>query len=692
MSNRTVCCPHCGAELSNAGLRMGWCHSCQQTLSPDDLGEGKMITENKQPNTMEKQSDEQTVTNVTRHIHLEKILIGDMNPRKFIDEQKLGELADSIDTHGVIQPITVRPVEDEEEPFELVSGERRYKASRKAGLDLIPAYVKPMSDEAAFEAQCIENIQREDVHPLDEAAGYRQMKDRRGMSAPEIAERMDKSVSYVTKRLKMNDLIEPLAEIFYENEDMKIGHAMEICRLPENTQEELLQLFNDPDDPTYMPTVHSLRDTISRKFLMQLDSAIFDPKDEELYPEAGPCETCPKRSSNNPTLFPDLEGADRCTDRSCFEMKEHLQLIALIEQYKDDPDYYFIRSSYNNPDDKIAQKLKDENIEVLIKYDDFGTYGVDEEQAVNGIYVAGAHDKGKIVPIELKKGDSDNHPDNMTKDERKEKLPRDEFLEYEINRIQERKDRKVELDREKVQKNIIDKLEELLVGTDVDDELKLYSDKLYYLAVSWALYEGLGFYQQKVAEYEMDIRETNPEDEDPYSTNHIPSIEVMQKLSERDEEDLELISSFLLSQWLFQNCTSSSYMDPEKNPGAFVMRKAGETLIPEEVDVFDTNQTEKRKERNARYDERLAEHRAELEELQEGEAEEEPGSSEFPPTVELLVGHVRADGVDWDRQTDVTNEVAGVPVRYSQLTEPQARQVYDYLVEQGELEPENEDG
>lgn len=533
-------------------------------------------------------------------IDLEQIAISGTNPRKHINQDRLAELAESIEKHGVIQPITIRPMNGSSQtPYELVSGERRYRASKQAGLEQVPAYIKQMSDEEAFEVQLIENLQREDVHPMDEACGYRKMVEARGMNPVQIAERMDKSVSYVTRRLKMNELIDPLVELFYEDE-LLIGHANELCRLPEEAQQELLQLFNNPDDPSHMPTVHSLRDTISRSFLMQLGSAIFDPKDERLHPEAGPCETCPKRSSNNPTLFPDLEGADRCTDRSCYQMKEHLQMIALIEEYKDDPDYYFINNSWNDIDERISRKLDEENIKVL---EDFSTWGIDENNALKGIYVAG-HDKGTIEDIRLPSSGGSN-PDNMTKDERREKLPRNEFLSYEISRIQDRKERKVELDREKVQKKII----EILPNQQNFGEHGFLDPKTTCLARCWVLYDGLSWGDKKEFKIKLGLIDS---EENAYE---VSSIDVIRELAGCTGKELSVLGDHLLAKWLMSNCTGGTTLDPEKWAEAFLLRKVAEDLSPDHVKVFDANQAEKREKREARYEQRLTEMREELDGL-----------------------------------------------------------------------------
>ena len=149
-------------------------------------------------------------------IELAKISPSPMNPRKHFDEKALKELAESIKAHGVQQPIVVRPLPGQGGPrggvtdkFEIVVGERRVKASKLAGRSEIPAMVRPLSNAAALEIMVIENLQREDVHPLDEALGYQALMKKSSDSEAEdlpgaprhtaesIAAKVGKSVGYV---------------------------------------------------------------------------------------------------------------------------------------------------------------------------------------------------------------------------------------------------------------------------------------------------------------------------------------------------------------------------------------------------------------------------------------------------------------------------------------------------------------
>lgn len=133
---------------------------------------------------------------------LDRIRESQTNPRQRFDD--LEELAASIRTHGLLQPILVRPVLKD---FELVVGARRLRAARLAGLSSVPAQVKPLDDRSAREVQIIENLQRQDVHPLEEADGYKALLE----SAPsctidEIAAKVGKSKAYVYQRLSLTRL------------------------------------------------------------------------------------------------------------------------------------------------------------------------------------------------------------------------------------------------------------------------------------------------------------------------------------------------------------------------------------------------------------------------------------------------------------------------------------------------------
>ncbi|HET7636915.1 MAG TPA: ParB/RepB/Spo0J family partition protein, partial [Candidatus Limnocylindria bacterium] len=137
-----------------------------------------------------------------RELPLDKILPNPAQPRLSYEEESLGELADSIREHGVLQPILVRPVGPK---FELIAGERRWRASRLAERDSIPAIVVDFDEQAALEVSIIENLQREDVSPLEEAAMFRKMTDAFGYSVRQLAQKVGKDKGYVENRLRLTD-------------------------------------------------------------------------------------------------------------------------------------------------------------------------------------------------------------------------------------------------------------------------------------------------------------------------------------------------------------------------------------------------------------------------------------------------------------------------------------------------------
>ena len=154
------------------------------------------------------------------------------NTRTTFKKESLAELTRSIKEKGIIQPILVRPVGKR---FQIVAGERRFKAANQAGLKEIPASVKNLSDEEALDAQLIENLQREDVHPLDEADGFLRLKNVSKLEIPEIAQRLAKDARYVARRLALTDLIERTRDDF-RSDLITLARALEMCRLSPDLQ------------------------------------------------------------------------------------------------------------------------------------------------------------------------------------------------------------------------------------------------------------------------------------------------------------------------------------------------------------------------------------------------------------------------------------------------------------------------
>ena len=163
-----------------------------------------------------------------RIIDVERITPNPEQPRLAMDQTTLDELSASIREHGVLQPILVRPLEDGE--FQLIAGERRWRASMSAGLTTIPALVEEIDDDTALEISIIENLQREDLSPLDEAAMYDRMVHEHGYSVRRLAQKLGKDKGYLENRLRLADAPEEVRELVSLRKDT-LSHAYELMKV-----------------------------------------------------------------------------------------------------------------------------------------------------------------------------------------------------------------------------------------------------------------------------------------------------------------------------------------------------------------------------------------------------------------------------------------------------------------------------
>src|SRR6267143_2080465 len=182
------------------------------------------------------------IVSSVQDIPLNRIQESKTNPRRQFDETKLAELAGNIRQHGVLQPVLVRPLPDCKDGFfELVAGARRYRASQLAKRETIPASVRELTDTECLELQLIENLQRADVHELDEARGYAALMQLQPdtYTVETIAEKVGRSEKYVYARLRLLHLIEEVQQAFYAGK-LTVAHAFEIARLQPDDQRRAL--------------------------------------------------------------------------------------------------------------------------------------------------------------------------------------------------------------------------------------------------------------------------------------------------------------------------------------------------------------------------------------------------------------------------------------------------------------------
>src|SRR3984885_15237172 len=178
-----------------------------------------------------------TTNHEYRNIPIATLVESPSNPRRCFDEKKLEELAASFKTQGIVEPLLVRHLE--ESKYEVVIGARRLRAAKLAELESVPVRVKQLTDAEAIEAQVVENLQREDIHPLEESLGFKSLLQlgEPTYTIASIAARAGKSEAYVHGRIKLADLIPPVAEAFLKDE-ITIGHALLIAKLPASQQQE----------------------------------------------------------------------------------------------------------------------------------------------------------------------------------------------------------------------------------------------------------------------------------------------------------------------------------------------------------------------------------------------------------------------------------------------------------------------
>jgi ParB family transcriptional regulator, chromosome partitioning protein len=168
---------------------------------------------------------------------------GKYQPRREMDQQALEELAESIRTQGIIQPLIVRPLPGgQKDHYEIIAGERRFRAAKLAGLKEVPAIIRHIPDEAAVAIALIENIQRENLNPIEEAMALQRLMSEFGLTHQQTAQAVGKSRTAVTNLLRLLSLPEEVKKML-EQGALEMGHARTLITLPEETQLEAAQLI-----------------------------------------------------------------------------------------------------------------------------------------------------------------------------------------------------------------------------------------------------------------------------------------------------------------------------------------------------------------------------------------------------------------------------------------------------------------
>jgi ParB/RepB/Spo0J family partition protein len=264
-------------------------------------------------------------------------------PRKHMGD--LVELIGSLKSLGMIEPIIVREVAKpgygaalEVAALEVVAGHRRKHAAIAAELAEVPVLVKAYSDEEAIEAQLVENIERQSMHPLDEADGFKVWLGL-GRSIAHIADRIGRDRSFVAQRLKLLDLTESGRKAFDAGK-LTLGAAIVLARVPQNLQDEALAKltehlkYADIDEHSAVSEKYA-SEIILKHFILKLADAGWALDDADLVPSAGPCSTCVKRTGNQRELFSDIKSPALCTDPTCHRSKADALFSIRVKEARD---------------------------------------------------------------------------------------------------------------------------------------------------------------------------------------------------------------------------------------------------------------------------------------------------------------------------------------------------------------------
>src|SRR5471030_2282210 len=284
-------------------------------------------------------------TTTTEKIHplLVTEIIRSATNRKHFKPEALEEMASSIFEKGVIQPIIVRLVsciEDEARrkeagnaKYELVVGERRWRGSKIAGKTEIPSVIRNLTDHEALMLQVIENAQREDPDPLEEAEQYDALLKSGKSTVDELAAEIGKSRATIYGRIKLLSLPDRVKEALRAGK-ITPQVALLIARIPNPkvAEEAAVRILKGENGQPF--SFRQVQAFIAEEYMTQLKGAPFDPKDKTLVPAAGPCASCPKRTGNQKELFSDVSRADVCTDPVCFRQKCEATRLRVLEAAK----------------------------------------------------------------------------------------------------------------------------------------------------------------------------------------------------------------------------------------------------------------------------------------------------------------------------------------------------------------------
>lgn len=264
-----------------------------------------------------------------QYVKLNQVIPSPRNPRKTFDQASLEELAESIKQVGVLSPIIVREIkQNKSKKFELVCGERRFRACSIANLDTIPVIIRELSDDEAMDLMITENLQRKEISPIEEAAAFKNLIDLRGYNIEAIGDRFGKSYLFVKNRIRLNNLTQKFKELV-ESDLLSISAAVVISKYNKEQQDKFYK------SNQYSLDIGSLKKAAIESYLESMFDASFyrasfDLSDETL--DAPACVNCPQNSSVYQIQFDDGNDKGKCMNSECFNKKNQLSFARKLKE------------------------------------------------------------------------------------------------------------------------------------------------------------------------------------------------------------------------------------------------------------------------------------------------------------------------------------------------------------------------
>jgi ParB family chromosome partitioning protein len=287
-------------------------------------------------------------------------IIPDPNqPRKTFDEISMEELVASARIWGIMQSLSLRKKGDK---YMIVHGERRWRAATEAGLPDVPALIIEATDEEVFAMQLVENLQRENVPVMEQAAKFRQMAEQCHLNPEEIAAAVGKTEYFIRQQIKLTDLT-PKWQTILTQKGISVKIALQIAVFPANVQKLIYENMVTKEDENAENPVIQINSYQLTRYTGLLSQAVFDTTDSTLDTKMGSCVTCPFNSGCY-SLFPGQDKQPQCSNIACFNNKTSIHIKKEFQKAKEDPSIVFVYESYSGIPDEV-KTLKEEGLEVF---------------------------------------------------------------------------------------------------------------------------------------------------------------------------------------------------------------------------------------------------------------------------------------------------------------------------------------